>query len=221
VGIPSDRVRVIPNAVHREEILAAGDRVSDPRPPEAPPDAVWCTWVGSLVRRKDPDLLARVAALACAREQRVHFLVVGAGPLRYQLERALGSSGLDGRVHLIGTIVDGAGIWRYVDFGLSTSRVEGTPNVLLEAMTWGRPYVAPPVGDYAHLVSHEENGLLAQNRSAQELAELVIRLVRDRELRTRLSVNARETAKGFPSPAQVAEQYLNLARSLVQEVESV
>ena len=220
VGVPTDRVRVIPNAVDREEILAAGGRIADPRPSGAPQDTVWCAWVGTLTWLKDPDLLARVAALARGREQRLQILVVGDGPLRHHLERLLIKSGLDGCVHLTGTIADAAGIWRYVDFGLSTSRIEGTPNVLLEAMTWGKPYVAPPVGDFTRLVSHEKNGLLAKSCSAEELADLVVRLVRDEELRTKLGVNARETAKGFSSPAQVAEQYLALAHRLTQEAES-
>ncbi len=221
VGVPSDQVWVIPNAVDRKAILDAGASMVDPRPQEAPKDAIWCAWVGALVWRKDPVLLVRVASLACASEARLQILVVGDGPLHTDLQKSLVEDGLGGRVHLIGAIEKGSDIWRYVDFGLSTSRVEGTPNVVLEAMTWGKPYVAPPVGDCTHLVSHGENGLLARSRSAEDLADLVVRLVQDAELRRGLSVNAKETAKEFPSPAQVADQYLSLARSLIQEVKPV
>ena len=187
--------------------------MQDPRPP-GDGDEIWCGWVGSLSWRKDPELLIQVADRACSLEKRLRVIVIGDGPLRQEFKRQIVANGLEQRVYSVGKIERAPGVWRYLDFGLSTSRIEGTPNVLMEAMVWGKPYVAPPVGDYPVLIKHQENGLLSQDRSVEALADLTLQLTRDEKLRARLSRGALETARDFETPAQIAQQYLELCQRI-------
>lgn len=214
VGVSSESVLMIPNAVNVDEIMEAGEQVLNPRT-SFRYDGIWIGWVGKLVPIKGPELLVEVARLVCQQEDHFHILVAGGGYLRPQIEILIEQYHLTDRVHLTGALPNAAGVWRYVDIGLNTSQGEGTPNVLLEGMVWGRPFVAPPVGEFTYIISNGENGLLAENRSADELAEMLLKLIRDKTLRLELGRQAKKDAEHFWSPMQAAQQYFELAQKLI------
>ena len=73
-----------------------------------------------------------------------------------------------------------------MDVVLLTSELEGTPNVLLEAQALGRPVVATDVGGCAETFLPGQTGiLLPAQPSAEEIAEAVTRILRDREFMAR------------------------------------
>jgi glycosyltransferase involved in cell wall biosynthesis len=75
---------------------------------------------------------------------------------------------------------------------------EGMPMALLEAMSWGRPVVATPVGGIPQIVTHEVNGLLVAPGDVAGLAACIARLLEEPELRARLGNAARTTIEnGF------------------------
>lgn len=69
---------------------------------------------------------------------------------------------------------------------VSASRTEGLPWVLLEAMAGARPIIAANVGGVPYCIADGENGLLFSSGDVEELAEKMVRLMNDRELRERL-----------------------------------
>jgi glycosyltransferase involved in cell wall biosynthesis len=71
------------------------------------------------------------------------------------------------------------------------SRTEGMGRVLLEAMAAGRPIIASNVGGVPHYITDNENGLLFSPGNVKELAEQMIRLLNDKELRARLGERGR------------------------------
>jgi glycosyltransferase involved in cell wall biosynthesis len=71
------------------------------------------------------------------------------------------------------------------------SRREGVPLVLLEAMSFGLPVIATPVGGIADYVAHEDNGLLVPPGDVDALAVSIAMLAADTDLRTRLGEAAR------------------------------
>jgi len=75
---------------------------------------------------------------------------------------------------------------------------EGMPMALLEAMSWGMPVIATPVGGIPQIVKHEVNGLLVPPRDVAALTAAIERLLKDPALRDRLGEAARTTiATGF------------------------
>lgn len=70
---------------------------------------------------------------------------------------------------------------------------EGMPMALLEAMSWGLPVIATPVGGIPQIVTHEVNGLLVAPGDVAALAAAITRLLHDRGLRERLGNAARDT----------------------------
>jgi colanic acid/amylovoran biosynthesis glycosyltransferase len=123
--------------------------------------------VGRLHRVKDYPFLIR--ACAALRDQGLDFLcwIVGEGPERPALERQIIASGLQGRVYLIGRVprADLPGYYRYADLVVMTSKSEGIPVVLMEAMAHEKLVLAPAITGIPELVEHQRTGFLYESGS--------------------------------------------------------
>jgi glycosyltransferase involved in cell wall biosynthesis len=131
--------------------------------------------VGRLHRVKDYPFLIR--ACAALRDQGLDFLcwIVGDGPERPALERQIKASGLQGRVYLIGRVprADLPGYYRYADLVVMTSKSEGIPVVLMEAMAHEKLVLAPAITGIPELVEHQRNGFLYQSGSLPDFVSAV------------------------------------------------
>jgi len=103
---------------------------------------------------------------------------------------------------------------RYDVFVLPTLPGEGIPRVLLESMTAGMPVITTRVSGIPSLISHEVNGLLVDEATADAIAQAVERVVNDAPLRRRLIANGYETARGRTLEAQAAKMMADVSREL-------
>lgn len=87
------------------------------------------------------------------------------------------------------------------------SRREGVPLVLLEAMSFGLPVIATPVGGIADYVEHERNGLLVPPGDVDALAVSIAMLAADPDLRTRLGEAARERIAEQAGPDTIVRRW--------------
>lgn len=133
--------------------------------------------VMALVEQKAPLDFAATAAEVLRALPRTHFLVVGDGPLREQLKEMIRGKAIEENFHLVGHRTDVSSLLGVMDVFLLTSRWEGTPRVLLEAMTTGVPVVATRVGGVPEIVEHDKSGLLAPPGDVESLARHTIRLL--------------------------------------------
>jgi len=106
-------------------------------------------WAGRLVPIKNIGLLAQITREASG-SPRLRFLVVGDGPDREKLETL--TAGYS-NVHIAGWRKDMPELWAAADAGLVTSRNEGTPSALIEAMASGKPFVSTNVGGVIDLAA--------------------------------------------------------------------
>ncbi|HEY8445584.1 MAG TPA: glycosyltransferase family 4 protein [Thermomicrobiales bacterium] len=81
--------------------------------------------------------------------------------------------------------------------------------VLLEAMACGKPVIATNISGYAGVVAHEREGLLVEPRNPAALALAIVRLLADRELRTRFSIAGQQTAARYAWP-RIAARVLDI-----------
>ncbi|MGD0468142.1 MAG: glycosyltransferase [Terriglobales bacterium] len=118
--------------------------------------------VGRLHRVKDHDFL--IKACAALRDQGLDFIcwIVGEGLERQSLESQIIAMGLQGRVYLIGHVprTDLSGYYRYADLVVMTSKSEGIPVVLMEAMAHEKLVLAPAITGIPELVEHQRTGFL-------------------------------------------------------------
>ena len=144
-GLDPPRVHLIPNAWRGGAELI--DRSEARARLGIDPEAKVVGWVGRLTHEKGPDIaLDAFARLEPGREVPAQLHFVGDGRLRSELETQAAALGLAGRVRWHGAIPDVARLYPAFDLLMLSSRTEGTPMVLFEAMASSVPIVATSVG---------------------------------------------------------------------------
>jgi len=103
-----------------------------------------------------------------------HFVLVGDGPLRSEIEEQTVRLGLAGRAHLLGERSDAAQIPAAFDVAVLSSLHEGLPNTVMEAMAAGTPVVATAVGGVTELIEDGVTGYLIPPANAEAMAERLI-----------------------------------------------
>ena len=151
---------------------------------------VICT-VGRLTAIKQHRLfLDTIARVAATRPQAIA-LIAGDGELRSDLEAYAAELKITDRVRFLGWRRDLANIYAATDVFLLTSRNEGTPVALIEAMASGVPGVSTDVGGVKDVITSEEVGARVANGDPDALAAPIVRYLGDRELRRQSGLRAR------------------------------
>jgi glycosyltransferase involved in cell wall biosynthesis len=151
--------------------------------------------VGTICRTKGTDVFLEAAALARARVPELRFEHIGQSGLdedrdfERQVTVLAGSPELDGAVELLGRRPAADGLARWELFVLA-SRQDAFPLAGLEAMAAGVPVLATEVGGIVEQVTHLETGVLVPPEDPRALADWMVRLHEDTELRERLSAAA-------------------------------
>jgi len=135
-------------------------------------------------------------------------VLVGDGPDRHGIEKLIEHLNLGGSVTLTGFRNDVANILRCSDIGVLCSETESAPLTLLEGMSCGLPMVATSVGGIPEVVRDGFNGLLVPPKQPEELAEAILKLASDGELRGRLGAAARETVLERFTADKAAKAYI-------------
>jgi glycosyltransferase involved in cell wall biosynthesis len=169
-----------------------------------PEDVYVVGFAGRLVEDKDPVLFLETAALVARSCPHARFVVVGDGPLRHVLMERARRLGLDRRLTITGLLPRTSAPAGRFDVLALTSRSEGSPLIVLEAMAAGVPVVATQVGDVPYQVCHGATGFVARSRDPAELAALTLRLA-DSGVRERFGHNGRDhVAQHFAIEGMVA-----------------
>lgn len=121
-----------------------------------------------------------------------HLLLAGDGPMRREMERLAQSLGIAGRVRFLGHRDDVPDLLAAADALLLTSRMEGVPQAVTQALGLGVPVVATAVGGVPELVEHEQTGLLIPPEDPQAAADALSRIVGDPQWASQLGAAGRE-----------------------------
>ncbi len=170
------------------------------------PDEPVVTMVACLKPQKAPMDFVEVARRVVAQEPKARFLLAGDGVLRGAVEEAMGSAGLLGEFRLLGWRRDIPQLLRASDVLVLTSRWEGLPRVLPQAMAAGLPVVATSVDGSPEAVEHGVNGYLVPPGQVRAMAERVVELLRDPGLRERMGAEGRRRVAEFDIDKMVAQQ---------------
>ncbi len=145
--------------------------------------------VGRLDPEKNPLLMLDIVDGLRAGERRWHLAIVGDGPLREDVERAVAERGLGDAIDLLGYVPNGEQLWsvyRASNAFLHVSLTEGAPMVFFEAESAGLPIVATDVGGVSAALGGGERGLLVPPRDAPAASAALERLAADQALREQL-----------------------------------
>ena len=181
--LPDDRIRVLYNGLNESMIApvtapaaaAYKDKLGIPKSAKV---------VGSIFRfyeEKDPVLWIRTAAALARCRDDVVFLLIGTGTLEQEIRQEANSAGISERLFMPGTEKQPALALSVMDVFLLTSKMEGTPNVVIEAQWLGRPVVATDAGGTADTVFPGRTGWIVRQRDPQILAERLDFVLNDKE----------------------------------------
>ena len=150
--------------------------------------------VGQLAVAKAHHMLIDAVGRLAAKGRNVRLTLVGEGPERGSLEKAIAESDLGEVVHLAGPCNHDRVIeyYRQTDAFALASFAEGVPVVLMEAMTMEIPCVATWITGIPELIRNETDGLLVPPADPEALSEALERLMDDAALCARLGKSARE-----------------------------
>lgn len=214
-GTPEARLVVIPDGVpatEEESRWAAVDpaRYAPPSPAERakcrkeigdefnlPHDAIWIGNLAALVPHKDHASLLAAAVLVLMQRPKVKFLIAGRGPEEESLFQSIKRMGLMGKVILMGHREDPNPMLKSLDLYVQSSWGEGMGSVLIEAAACGVPIAATTAGGIPEVVENGETGLLSPPRHPEALAESLVRLIDDKQLRARLAAAGRGRVSRF------------------------
>ncbi|HDH51780.1 MAG TPA: glycosyltransferase family 1 protein [Nitrospirae bacterium] len=152
--------------------------------------------VGRLVPVKRHKLFLDMAKMIDSQAD-IKFVIVGDGELRKELEDYAEKLGIADEVIFTGFRRDLPEIYAGLDIVVLTSKNEGTPVSIIEAMAAARPVVATNVGGVPSLVKDGVTGLLVKPGDTDSLSDAVARLIKDPHLRQDMGREAR--SRVFPS----------------------
>jgi glycosyltransferase involved in cell wall biosynthesis len=191
---PAAKVAVIPLGLELDDLLAM-DRPSREWRTELgwTEDEFVVGFVGRIVPVKDvPTLLHAFAALVASVPQ-ARLLLVGDGECRVQMESLTRSLGVSELVRFAGWQLDLKRVYGAMDVVALTSRNEGTPVALIEALAAGRPVVATMVGGVPDVIQDGDTGLLVPPGDPDALAAALARMAGEPALRGRLTAAGRRS----------------------------
>ena len=209
LGIPARKVHYIPNGIR--PVARSSEGVRSARQMLAiEPGEFTFFYVGRLNPVKDlGTLLQAFARLPPPLSERARLFLVGDGAERVRLETQRNELGLGERVRFLGARNDIAEVLMAADAFVMSSKSEGLPMVLLEAMAAGVPCVATAVGGIPMLFG-TDCGMLAPAGDAPALAAAMATLAASQELRERLVANALANLRSHYALDGVVDRYLQL-----------
>jgi glycosyltransferase involved in cell wall biosynthesis len=193
-GIDGDKIRVVYNAIKKEQIKPINIRRTwkiDKR--------VRCIigCVGSLASGKGQGFLLQTFARFVELRSDVILLLVGDGEYREELVQQTMRLGIRNSVIFTGCLTNAQDIIANLDLLVLPSLSEAFGRVLLEAMQAETAIVATNVGGIPEVVEHEYNGLLVRYGDEEGLQKAMERILTDEDLRFRLIKNGRQTVDRF------------------------
>jgi glycosyltransferase involved in cell wall biosynthesis len=213
-GIARERIEIVHNAIRSDwGTIAAGEPAGLRADLGIAPGRNIILIVGRLSREKDHLSLLR--ALDRLRSKlNPHLLVVGEGPERGLIEEEIRRLGLAECVTLAGHQRSAERYYGIANLAVLSSRSEGSPNALLEAMAAGVPVVATNVGGIPEIVTHEESALLVRPGDVDGMAAAMARLLEDPSLAGRFVACGRKLVVERHAPAARAKRLAEIYRSV-------
>jgi glycosyltransferase involved in cell wall biosynthesis len=193
-GVPRSRIVVVHDGIDVDTVMRtpAADLHGEFWFPKGVPVLVN---VGALVNHKGQKFLVDAMARVRRRVADAQLVIFGEGVLRPALERQIRELGLEKHVILAGFRDDVLALTRSADLFVMSSVTEGLGSTLLDAMAMGLAIVGTRAGGIPEAVVDGETGVLVPPGNADALADAIVGLLQQPELRARLGAAGRERVR--------------------------
>lgn len=208
LGLPEEKVVFRPNPIDLKMVLESvkqsPERVLEPK------SALHFISVGRLHPHKGFDLLIDAFSKVHASTPNVKLWIVGEGTEKETLNQQIERLDLKGSVTLTSSVQNPYALLKQADIFVLSSRLEGWPLVLMEAMAVGLPCIAftcPNGPD--EIIRTDTEGLLVPCKQVAQLAQKMQRLAEDSELRNKLGKAAQQRMVDF-KVSKIAQEWLSV-----------
>ena len=204
--MPPDRVKVVYLGAPLDEFgqpITLEERAAARTALGVAPDDVVVGTVTRLHDSKGNEYLVDAARIVIDARPHARFFLFGEGPLLGSLQQQAAALNLGDRFVFGGFVKDVRGVLAAFDMSVFPSLWEGTPLTVFEALGAARPIVATDADGLMEVLTPDVDALIVPKRDARALADRMIRLIDDPELRSRLGASARRTAEGYDITAFV------------------
>lgn len=144
-----------------------------------------CISMGDLIPRKNYEVA--IKAIAECRNPNLHYLICGKGPELENLKSLAKEQGVEDQIHFLGFRTDIKELLKAADIFLFTTRQEGMPRSMMEAMASGLPCIASKIRGNVDLLEDEKGGYLVPVDDVGIIAERIHGLASDESLRRKMS----------------------------------
>lgn len=166
---------------------------------------------------KGIDVLLQAWRLVHKNMPNARLIIVGSGPIQFQLERLANTLCIADSVEFAGLQSDVPSQLHRGKIGVLPSRWEGMPNALLEAMASGLACVATAVSGSEDIIQHGFNGFLVEPEDYESMAESLLDLLQNPELIKKFGIAARETIEKNYSLEHITAMYIELYQQLTHQ----
>ena len=212
---PAKKVFVIPNGIDTNRFRFSAERRDHYRQKwNIPADAPVVGIVAALRSEKNHQRFLTIAEQVADEVPNPHFVIVGDGPERPAIQARISQLGLADRTRMTGTTDDVPGILSMIDLFALTSDNEASPVSILEAMSCGRPVVAPRVGSISATVIEGKTGYLFNRADTDTAATRWTELLTCPTLAHRIGTQARDHVVTHSSLDIMTQGYENLITRL-------
>lgn len=212
-GIPINKIHKIYSGVDIHKF----DEVSVPEDFRSrwkiAPNAILVGTVAAIVPPKDYRNFISAASLALAASPALHFMVVGDGELKAEIQVLASKLGLDEHITFAGFQSQIGPFLKAFDIFVLASRREGLGTSILDAMSVGLPVIGTRAGGIAEMIEAGFSGLLVPAKDSEALAKAINMLAADSNLRLKLGTNALSRVQSF-SKERMVEANIRLYESL-------
>jgi starch synthase (maltosyl-transferring) len=180
-----------------------------------PPERRFLLYAGRLDPQKQPDWLLEQMPAVFGRLPNHDLVIAGDGPMRETLRKIVAERGIAERVHFVGWQMDMPRLLASADVVVLTSRWEGMPNILLEAMASAKPIVTTDVHGARELLGENSQGQITPAGNATAFVEALVRIASDAALACQVGKENRRRAATNFSIDHMIMSYVSLYESLL------
>ena len=213
----SHEITVIPNGINTKMFRSQFDNDEEAKIEGIAPE----DFIVGCITRIDPfknlEMLVEVAQRLHSNNPAVKLLLVGGGPSYEEVKLLVKEKEADSYIIMTGPRQDVPKILKRIDVFAFTSKLEGMPYSIIEAMAAGKAVVSTAVGGIPEIIEHGNSGFLVKNFEVSTFVEYIEKIITNRELRQRIGLQAQLIIEKDYDALKMANRVKNLLLRLYDQ----